>query len=324
MRYLFILIVGLLIGHSAFAKNVVGNCDQAKVLKFVDAGYNKTEIARLCGKKTKATRSTTSKSDKTKAVRRKAIGQFHWFLEEGNKWRRAHSKHVPMGMATSDGLTRVWSHFKSGNFKTSGRLLQLSRTATPQEKIFNEEMRDNPGVYVAIAAYRSWSPHEPKKKALDAKYGNLPPRDPMVDFAEGIGGFVNHYINDDSKADLKFTVDPIKSIEIPFLKAIFKTADINTWERRLDNYLGASNDDKVALIKQVLKNLEGQNFRNQLISSWASMWLANHYWMMNNENQEKNEPLLQNINKNLEVPLRKYTGRLRATKGGKKYFNSYM
>ena len=53
MRISILVTIGLLISGSAVAQNVIGDCNQEQVIKFVDAGYNKKEIAELCGTQVK-------------------------------------------------------------------------------------------------------------------------------------------------------------------------------------------------------------------------------------------------------------------------------
>jgi hypothetical protein len=100
------------------------------------------------------------------------------------------------------------------------------------------------------------------------------------------------------------------------LKAIFRAAGES--ESEVDNYKTLDLTLKTRKLQEIISNLEKQNSTNQLIAAWASTWLTNHYWTL--DNQKEYEELFFLFNKKVEIPLRKY-GKIRASKDDSKYLN---
>ena len=123
-------------------------------------------------------------------------------------------------------------------------------------------------------------------------------------------------------------------IEMPFINSIFLGAYTPSEAYGLaQEFYAGSLTRKAQMISEIMDEFDKmsgadnkvESLRNPyfkiLAASWSAMWFSNHFWLLAKKDGDENDKISLFINKNLEIPLRKFTGRLRAEKGGPYYFN---
>jgi hypothetical protein len=124
-----------------------------------------------------------------------------------------------------------------------------------------------------------------------------------------------------------------QEIEKDFLNSIFAAAYMreDLAEKETENFLKmTSMQGKAAKLQEVMRIIEKlpkdktscdpeNGYNRALVAAWSSFMLVNHHWINSKKENDYDYQLTTIVNKNLEVPLRKYIPQIR---GAPFYLNS--
>ena len=230
----------------------------------------------------------------------------------------ATSKYPP-GIARSSMAVRyAWGAIEQGKNNFIYNFLLPGTKVYNNTQISKRDMKNDPAVYFCLA-YKGGDNTYPK--AMDKRFGGLDEKDPMVEFAKGIGHYNQRWIQSRESFDgTEYTPEVMERvIEIPLLKSIFGAANPNIVNARISQYQ-SDRVDKDRLLQNVMEDLKKAGEREQVIANWANTWLINHYDIINkvyNDTTAKgNSDKLYSI---IEKPLRNKVGKIR---GPAYYYNN--